>query len=315
MKIKIKAKTPKPESQDSVTFSNDKPKKIRVKISKPKKVQKPKKVEEEEKKPLTAIERVKLMRKSKNANGPKKDEVIQAFLEQPEVEYPEIPEDISVYEVAKKYTPVGWVDEFETRDKELKNVSDLLEMKCLNETYSPGNLNIFRAFHLTPLSSVRVVILGQDPYPTQGVADGLAFSTSPGEGVPGSLRNIYKEINKSYPKWEIPSSGNLEHWARQGVLLLNTCLTCPLGNSSGHSKYNIWIPFVSYILKRIGKVNKDCFYLLWGKKAQECSQYITGRPERILESSHPSPNSVFRGFSGCGHFRAVNTLLNPPIKW
>lgn len=234
-----------------------------------------------------------------------------------EIDLDSIPDDISIYEVAKNYPPSGWKEHFKEKDSELKRVSTLIEKnkKDTGDEITPPNNCIFRAFHLTPLKSVRVVIIGQDPYPAPGVATGLAFSTHPCGGVPASLKNIYKEIANSCKGFVIPNNGCLDHWARQGVFLINTCLTCPVGKAGGHSKFNIWIPFISSVLKLIGEANKDCFYMLWGKPAQECKQYIKGKEDRILCTSHPSPLSASRGFNGCGHFALINKKLVPPIKW
>jgi len=232
-----------------------------------------------------------------------------------DIEYPNIPSDIDVYEVATKFTPSGWETEFKAKDKELKIISKNLIKASEDVEYTPSNQNIFRAFYLTPKSRVRVVIIGQDPYPAAGVANGLAFSVEEGNPIPASLRNIYKEIANCIPNYEIPDSGNLDHWAKQGVFLINTCLTCPIGDAAGHSKFNIWMSFIVPILEAIGKANRDCYYLLWGKTAQQCMSYIKGRKDRILIASHPSPLSASRGFFGCGHFKIVNSMLNPPIKW
>ena len=234
-----------------------------------------------------------------------------------EIDLDSIPDDISIYEVAKNYPPPGWKEHFKEKDSELKRVSTLIEKnkRDTGDEITPPNNCIFRAFHLTPLKAVRVVIIGQDPYPAPGVATGLAFSTHPCGGVPASLKNIYKEIANSCKGFTIPDNGCLDHWARQGVFLINTCLTCPVGKAGGHSKFNIWIPFISSVLKLIGETNKDCFYMLWGKPAQECKQYIKGKEDRILCTSHPSPLSASRGFNGCGHFALINKKLVPPIKW
>lgn len=228
----------------------------------------------------------------------------------------DIPEDISIYEVATQYYPEAWKEHFLSKSKELKVVSDLIiKREVLGDIITPCKSNIFRSFHLTKPNKIKVVIIGQDPYPAPGVATGLAFSTHPGNTVPASLKNMFKEIKNSYPDYKIPTSGCLDHWAEQGVFLINTCLTCPVGNAGGHSKFNIWIPFIAATLKLVGKLNPDCYYLLWGKTAQECKRYITGKESNILFSSHPSPLSVYRGFDGCGHFKTVNKGLKVPIKW
>ena len=246
----------------------------------------------------------------------KKKEESEEEEEEVKEEIMDIPEDISIYEVATNYYPAAWKEHFLSKSKELKVVSDLIaKREALGDIITPCKSNIFKAFHLTRPDRIRVVIIGQDPYPGAGVATGLAFSTHPGNSVPASLKNIFKEIKNSYPDYKIPSSGCLDHWAKQGVFLINTCLTCPVGNAGGHSKFNIWIPFIAATLKLVGKLNPDCYYLLWGKTAQECKRYITGKESNILFSSHPSPLSVFRGFDGCGHFKTVNKGLKVPIKW
>ena len=232
--------------------------------------------------------------------------------EQTQNKKPEILDGVDIYTMAKDYTPVGWSEVFIEKLPEIKYVSNLL--KTRNEEITPDISDIFNAFYLTPLAEVRVVILGMDPYPTPGVATGLAFSCN--TGVPPSLRNIYKEIANCYPEnYVIPSTGNLEHWASQGVFLLNACLTCKVGQSNSHAKFSIWTPFVSHVLKAIGSLNKNCFYLLWGKQAQTYKQYIRAANGRILEAAHPSPLSANRGFFGCSHFKLVNDELKPPIVW
>jgi uracil-DNA glycosylase len=250
----------------------------------------------------------------------KKKEIISLSVEEEEKVPPaeveeekEIPEDISIYEVAINYAPPTWKEHFESKKKEIKVVSDLLAKRALSgEVHTPCNSNIFRAFHLTKPNNIKVVIVGQDPYPGAGIADGLSFSS---QNIPASLKNIFKEINNSYPNTPPPTDGRLDRWAKQGVFLINTCLTCPVGNAGGHSKFNIWIPFIAATLKLVGKLNPDCYYLLWGKTAQECKQYISGKADKILMSSHPSPLSATRGFLGCGHFEMVNKGLTVPIKW
>jgi uracil-DNA glycosylase len=231
---------------------------------------------------------------------------------EPEPE-PEISDDITIYEVATQFCPPKWEDFMTPRRKMIKKISSLLEER--EEAYSPGNQKVFRALRLTPPLTIRVVILGQDPYPNEGVATGLAFASN--GPVPRSLANIYKEIASCIPGYKIPNHANLDHWAKQGVLLINTCLTCPIGNAGGHiiNGHSIWSPFTSDLLKYIGAINKDCFYLLWGKTAQDYAEFIKGKSARILKAAHPSPMSANRGFFGCRHFAIVNKVLDPPIKW
>lgn len=264
-------------------------------------------------KPIIRIKK-KVITTEDDNNVVRKEEI-----EVKEVSLPDIPGDISVYEVAMQYTPPTWKEHFEERKKELKVVSDLLVKRSEREIYTPGNARIFRAFQLTPPETIKVVIIGQDPYPGVGIATGLAFSTFPGNTVPASLKNIFKEIATCFPGYKIPTSGCLDGWAKQGVFLINTSLTCPIGDAGGHSKFNIWIPFVAATLKLIGKTNKNCYYLLWGKNAQECKTYITAKQDKILTAAHPSPLSASRGFFGCNHFKIVNKGLiasgQEPIKW
>lgn len=259
----------------------------------------------------TAMSKLKVNKRVKKVN----ENLTVTEVDETVYTMPEIPEDISIYETAMNYIPVGWEKQFEEREKEFKVVSDLLKAREKMETYTPSNSIIFRPFHLLPLKNVRVVIIGQDPYPTPGQADGLAFSSNDGFGIPAPLRNIYKEIGNSIKNYEIPQNANLEHWAKQGVLLINMCLTTPLGKTGVHSKFGIWTPFISSILKAVSKSNKDCYYLLWGKQVAGCSAYIKCRPERLLMTSHPSPLSANRGFFGCNHFKIVNENLSPKIKW
>ena len=229
---------------------------------------------------------------------------------------PVIPPHLNIYEIASRFIPLGWENEFEFRKKELKAISDLVLKSEENFQIAPPNKDIFRAFYHTPKQNVRVIIVGQDPYPTDGVANGLSFSVSDGCNVPRSLANIYKEINNCYPNFKIPSTGNLEPWAKQGVFLINTCLTVPVGNANGHGKFNLWLPFISHVLESVTKSNKDIFVLLWGKNALSVTPYIKSRKDRILTASHPSPFSADKGFFGCGHFKTVNdNITEPKINW
>lgn len=227
-----------------------------------------------------------------------------------------INQDMSINEIVKTNTPRGWEPVFENAKNELGMISDILEEKG---EYLPLKKNLFRAFSLTPLQKVRVVIFGQDPYHGydnngQPQAQGLSFSVSRGVTVPPSLRNIYKEIKRSYPNWEIPNHGCLDHWASQGVLLLNSSLTVMPRNPDSHSKSKLWLPFIRWVLVAIENVNPKCIYVLWGKKAEKMKKFISNKAI-ILESSHPSPFSARRGFEGCGHFHKINEYLDNPIQW
>ena len=184
--------------------------------------------------------------------------------------------------------------------------------------------DIFRAFDLTPLSKVKVVILGQDPYHTPGVADGLAFSTKPGNKVPPSLRNIFKEIARQYPDSAPASerSPDLTNWAKQGVLLLNNTLTVRSGQANSHAKLG-WDTFTDAVIDVVASTQQGVVFILWGKFAQGKEQRINdagaGRDHLILKSAHPSPFSAERGFFGNDHFKLTNEYLlaqsKEPINW
>ncbi len=236
-----------------------------------------------------------------------------------EREYPEIPDNLNIYEIATKFIPEGWEEEFTTKKAELKIISNLVKKSSEDYMIAPSNQDIFRAFYLTRKQDVRVIIIGQDPYPTANVANGLAFSVNDDINVPPSLKNIYKEMANCYPDtFKMPTSGNLEKLSRQGVFLINTCLTCPVGNAGGHLKPgNIWLPFISYVLENLTKSNKDIFVCVWGKHAQTMLPYIKVKKDRILEAAHPSPqNNARGGFLGCNHFKIINDKIEPPkIDW
>lgn len=207
---------------------------------------------------------------------------------------------------------------------------------------SSGNLiyppeeDVFRAFELTPLHAVKVVILGQDPYHQPRQAHGLAFSVPRGEKTPPSLKNIYKAIQHDYPSGRIPEHGDLQQWAEQGVLLLNTALTVRESAAGSHAKLG-WQTFTENALRYLTE-HRTCAYLLWGKHAQRLQPLIeqvsndrmrmsenkeAATDKRlqplILTAVHPSPLSAHRGFLTCGHFAQVNHWLTQqgqsPIHW
>jgi uracil-DNA glycosylase len=174
----------------------------------------------------------------------------------------------------------------------------------------------FRALELTPLHSVRAVILGQDPYHGAGQAEGLAFSVPPGVKVPPSLRNIYKELRRS-PDELLPEHGSLVEWARHGVLLLNTCLTVEDGQPGSHAKKG-WELLTDAILAELAARVSPCVYMLWGAHAQAKAALIEETADRhqrevlVLQANHPSPLSASRPpvpFFGCGHFALARDWL------
>jgi uracil-DNA glycosylase len=186
-----------------------------------------------------------------------------------------------------------------------------------NKTIYPIKENIFNAFNKSSLDNTRIVILGQDPYHGFGQAHGLSFSVPDGVPLPPSLRNIFKEIQRDFNQ-SLPSSGNLEKWAEQGVLLLNATLTVRAGEAGSHQKKG-WEVFTDEVINTISSHKEHVVFILWGSFAQKKSKLINKEKHLILEGPHPSPLSAYRGFIGCGHFSAANEYLNThgqkPIKW
>jgi uracil-DNA glycosylase len=182
----------------------------------------------------------------------------------------------------------------------------------------PEVTDIFRAFDLCPLDAVKVVILGQDPYPTKGHAHGLCFSVEPDvRPFPKSLNNIFKEIQDDLGK-PIPSDGNLERWAKQGVLLLNSVLTVEDGKPDSHKGLG-WEKFTDAVIRKINVQKEGIVIMLWGSKAIAKEEMIDKSKHLILKSVHPSPLSAYRGFFGCKHFSKSNEFLRmmekPEIDW
>lgn len=201
-------------------------------------------------------------------------------------------------------------DEFE-KEYFLK-IKEFIDKEYASKTIFPPYDEIFNAFRLTPLSNVKVVILGQDPYHEKGQAHGLAFSTPEGRPIPRSLKNIFKEINAEYG-YSIPESGCLEPWAKQGVFLLNTVLTVEEGNANSHSKCG-WQTFTDNVIKVLNTQTQPIVYMLWGKQAEKKKELITNPNHLVLISSHPSPFSARRGFFGCNHFKLANEFLKENKK-
>lgn len=182
----------------------------------------------------------------------------------------------------------------------------LIEERSKNIVYPPAS-KIFNAFNLTPLDKVKVVIIGQDPYHGAGQANGLCFSVSEGIPQPPSLQNIFKEINSDLG-FPIPKSGNLEPWAKQGVLLLNATLTVRANQAGSHQKMG-WEYFTDAVIKYLSDKKKGLVFLLWGKFAQAKEVLIDKTKHHILKAAHPSPFSVHSGFFGCKHFSKTNEFL------
>ena len=176
---------------------------------------------------------------------------------------------------------------------------------------------IFRAFDLCPFNRVRVVIIGQDPYHDFNQAHGLCFSVQDGVRVPPSLENIYKELNRDLGK-PIPTSGNLTHWAEQGVLLLNATLTVEAHRAGSHQGKG-WEELTDAAIRALNNQRENVVFMLWGSYAQRKGQFIDRRRHLVLTAVHPSPLSAYRGFIGCGHFSQANAYLQQhgqtPINW
>ncbi len=181
----------------------------------------------------------------------------------------------------------------------------------------PEEKNVFNALELTPFESVKVVILGQDPYHGFGQAHGLSFSVQKGIPLPPSLKNIYKELQEDIGG-DLPTEGDLTHWAKQGVLLLNTVLTVEEGNANSHKGMG-WERLTNRLIESLNELNHPVIFILWGKPAQDKEKLITNSNHVILKAPHPSPLSAYRGFFGSKPFSRVNDILiqqgQTPICW
>lgn len=181
----------------------------------------------------------------------------------------------------------------------------------------PKGRQIFSAFDFCSFDDLKVVIIGQDPYHGDGQANGLCFSVSDGIKMPPSLKNIFKEIKDDLGK-DFPSSGNLDRWAKQGVLLLNATLTVRSQSPGSHQNKG-WEEFTDAVIKTISKEKEDVVFLLWGAYAQRKGEIIDANRHKILSSAHPSPFAANRGFFGNKHFSQANSYLTQkglkPIDW
>jgi uracil-DNA glycosylase len=182
----------------------------------------------------------------------------------------------------------------------------LVEERSKHTVYPPGN-QIFAAFDHTPFDKVRVVIIGQDPYHGQGQAHGLCFSVPEGIRKPPSLVNIFKEIRDDLG-YELPEGGNLEKWAKQGVLLLNATLTVR-ANTAGSHQNKGWEQFTDSVIRKLSEHKSGLIFLLWGNYAIAKKELIDPGKHHILTAAHPSPFSAMRGFFGCKHFSFTNEIL------
>ncbi|CAA0083019.1 Uracil-DNA glycosylase [BD1-7 clade bacterium] len=200
----------------------------------------------------------------------------------------------------------------------MQDLRDFLQAeKTAGKTIYPKGEHIFAAFDATPLDQVKVVILGQDPYHGDNQAHGLSFSVPPGERVPPSLVNIYKELHAD-TGFIIPQHGNLESWAQQGVLLLNSVLTVEQAKAASHQNRG-WETFTDAVVDGLNQHRSGLVFMLWGAYAQRKGKKIDRSRHLVLEAPHPSPLSAHRGFLGCRHFSQANQYLQAhgeaPIHW
>jgi len=198
-----------------------------------------------------------------------------------------------------------------------KELAAFVAQEYDTQTIYPPKDDVFNSFAHCDISRLKVVILGQDPYHEPNQAHGMCFSVQKGVDIPPSLKNIYQEIHDDlgYP---IPTHGCLNAWADQGVLLLNTVLTVRRGAANSHKGHG-WEVFTDHILQYLNTLDQPIVFLLWGKPAQTKAAFLNNPNHLVLKAPHPSPLSVYRGFSGCRHFSLTNRYLMAchltPIDW
>jgi uracil-DNA glycosylase len=196
----------------------------------------------------------------------------------------------------------------EIESERFQQLQQFLAQEYATRTIYPSMNNIYNALRLTPYHSVKIVILGQDPYHGPGQAHGLAFSVQKGVPVPPSLQNIYKELNADIG-FRIPGHGCLTGWAEQGVLLLNTVLTVRAGQANSHKGMG-WEPFTDAVIQKLNERETPMVFLLWGRNAAQKKPLITNSAHLVLTAAHPSPLSAYNGFFGCRHFSQATNFLN-----
>jgi uracil-DNA glycosylase len=213
----------------------------------------------------------------------------------------------------------GWKAQLasEVHQPYFQELRDFLAAEKKQYTIYPKGGHIFRAFEVTPFDQTKVVIIGQDPYHGEGQAEGLSFSVAPGVKPPPSLVNIYKELREDLG-FTIPNHGHLIHWARQGVLLLNSVLTVRANQPASHRNKG-WEKFTDEAIRQASAHKEHLVFLLWGKYAQDKAILIDPNKHLILKAAHPSPYSAAAGFFGCKHFSTTNAYLISkglePINW
>ncbi len=198
-----------------------------------------------------------------------------------------------------------------------QELTDFVREEYSHSTIFPKGKNIFRAFDKCPVSKLKVVIIGQDPYHGDGQANGLCFSVDDGVPFPPSLRNIFQEVASDIGS-PTPTSGNLDRWAEQGVLLLNAVLTVRAHEAASHAGKG-WEQFTDAVVRAIAQHKEGVVYMLWGSYAQKKGAIANPSRNCILKAVHPSPLSAYRGFLGCRHFSQANAYLQSigkePVNW
>lgn len=212
-----------------------------------------------------------------------------------------------------------WLEELGAEFKKpyYKSLYEFVKQEYNTTQVFPPSEEIFTAFHLTPLSGVKVVIIGQDPYHNVGQAHGLCFSVKPDVEIPPSLVNIYQELHDDLGCY-IPNNGYLIKWAEQGVLMLNTVLTVRAHMANSHRGKG-WEEFTDAAIRALNKQNRPIVFILWGRPAQMKKSMLNNPNHLILEAPHPSPLSAYRGFFGSKPFSKTNHFLQErgitPIDW
>lgn len=222
--------------------------------------------------------------------------------------------------------PASWQGLFSLKyaASDYERLVSIVDQRYATEAVLPAAENVFRALERVPPAATKVIILGQDPYPTPGNAHGLSFSVQPGVRIPRSLRTIFGELKRTTPGWVEPASGSLEAWADQGVLLLNAVLTVRAGEPLSHANLG-WEAFARAVLLHAQAQSPFLVFLLWGAKAAAIADpIIDSTKHAVLRGSHPSPMAQNqlppeRKFVGCGHFLEANRLLiahgRTPVDW
>lgn len=229
----------------------------------------------------------------------------------------------SLLDIVTRAYPEDWHELFHDCYVTFRDIDkNLRENEAIYGRCFPEKKNWFRAFELCPLQHTKVVIIGQDPYPGTNkdgtpIAQGLSFSGARDQSIPRSLQNVYKELQRTIPNWFYPNHGCLEYWARQGVLLLNTCLTINPGRVNSHQGMG-WGGFIVKVFKFLAEKRPKTIYMLWGGEAKKLRKDI-GEKAIFLEAAHPSPTNRSGGFIGCNHFAEANRILiergEQPIDW